>query len=39
MLEIVLNAIPSCGFRKVVHIVIGFPRAKKRKERHGLTEK
>jgi hypothetical protein len=42
MLEIVKNAIQSYGFRKVGHIVIGFPKPRLRskvRRKQGLTEK
>jgi len=40
MSEIVKNATPSFGFKRVVHIVIGFLRARALKNKgHELTEK
>jgi hypothetical protein len=40
MLEIALNAIPTSGFKRVAHIVIGFLREELRKsKRRELTEK
>jgi len=38
MLEIALNAIPSSGFRKMVHIAIGFLEGKEGRKPE-LTEK